>query len=393
MSAESPSPSLDVRALRAAEFPSLEGSAYLNAASFTPLPERSRRAIDEFNRLRQRPADLADERLVAELVRAREAAARLIGATPTEVALGWNTSFGINLAALALPAEPGSAVVVSDREFPANVYPWMAVARERLDIIPTDPLGRPDEDRLFERLDRGDVGIFAISSVQFSTGFRASLERFGRFCRKRGIYFVVDGIQSLGQIPIDVREAGVDVLATGGQKWLCAPFGTGFVYVREELLERMEPAMVGWTGMTASSNLASLTDYRWDLRRDARRFEVSTLPFHDFAGFTRSLELLLEVGVERIARHTTSLLDMVVEWLRDHGEVEIVSALEPGHRSAILAFRTPAVDAVAGRLAEAGITCGLREGAIRLAPHLYNQAEEMARVLEVLESSRAVGWA
>jgi selenocysteine lyase/cysteine desulfurase len=388
---DSPSTPLDVRALRAAEFPSIEG-VYLNAASFTPLPARACQAIEEFNRLRQRGGALADEHLGAQLVDAREVAARLVGATPEEIALGWNTSFGLNLAAIALPADPASAVVVCDREFPANVYPWMAVARERLDVIPTDRLGRPDEDRIFERLDRGDVGVFAISSVQFSTGYRANLERIGAFCRERGIFFVVDGIQSLGQIPLDVRRAQIDVLATGGQKWLCSPFGTGFVYVRGELLERMEPAMVGWTGMTASADLGSLTDYRWELRSDARRFEVSTLPFHDFAGFTRSLELLLEVGVEAIERHTTALLQPVVEWLQGQEEVEIVSALEAEHRSAILAFRTPGVEEVAGRLAAAGITCGQREGAIRLAPHLYNDAEEMARVLDVLESCRAARW-
>src|SRR5690606_25038292 len=113
------------------------------------------------------------------------------------------------------------------------------------------------EERLLERLDRGDVGVFAVSSVQFSTGFRADLERFGRFCRERDIFFVVDAIQSLGQIPLDVEAACIDIVATGGQKWLCAPFGTGFCYVRRGLLEQMEPLMVGWTGMTASADLGA----------------------------------------------------------------------------------------------------------------------------------------
>jgi selenocysteine lyase/cysteine desulfurase len=144
--------------------------------------------------------------------------------------------------------------------------------------------------------------------------------------------------------------------------------------------------------MKASADLDSLTDYRWEFRPDARRFEVSTLPFHDFAGFATSLELLIEVGVGEIARHTELLLDPVIEWLRDHDEVEIVSSLEPAHRSAIFSFRTPAVDAVFERLASAGVTCGRREGAIRLAPHLYNSSDDLARVLEVLESSRADGW-
>lgn len=383
---------IDVARLRSQEFPGLAGNAYLNAASFTPLPARSRRSIDEFNARRADPGTLSDEDLVAALVRARTAAAQLVGAHTDEIALGWNTSFGINLAALALPVRPGTAVVVSDREFPTNVYPWMATAGAKLDIVPTDELGRPDEDRLLERLARGDVGIFALSSVQFSTGYRANLERFGQFCRERDIFFVVDAIQSLGQIPLDVEAANIDFLATGGQKWLCAPFGTGFAYIRRGLLERMEPVLVGWTGMTACSDLASLTDYRWGFRHDARRFEVGTLPFHDFAGFAASLELLLEVGVERIALHTQSLLAPILKWAEAHEEVQRVSFADPARRSAILSFRTPAMERVFERLQAAGVTCGFREGAIRLSPHLYNDAEDLARVLEVLDSSRMRGW-
>ena len=308
---------IDVATLRSEEFPDLSGG-YLNAASHTPIPARTRRAVDEFHALRADPRALGEAELVEPLTRARAAAARLINADPGEIALGWNTSFGVNLAALSLPLRSDCTIVVSDREFPTNVYPWMATPGARLELVPTDERGCPDEMRLLERLDRGDVGVFALSSVQFSTGYRADLERFGRVCRERDIFFVVDAIQSLGQIPMDVEAAQIDVLATGGQKWLCAPFGTGFAYVRRDLVERMAPVLVGWTGMTASADLGALTEYRWGLRGDARRFEVATLPFHDFAGFAASLELLEEVGIENVARHTALLLDPVVDWLREH---------------------------------------------------------------------------
>lgn len=386
-----PAAPIDVATLRAEEFPDLAGG-YLNAASYTPIPLRARRALDDFHARRSDPRLLGDPELLEPLTRARAAAARLIGADPAEIALGWNTSFGINLAALALPVREGCTIVVSDREFPTNVYPWMATPGATLEIVPTDDLGRPDEARLLERLDRGDVGVFALSSVQFSTGFRADLERFGRVCRERDIFFVVDAIQSLGQIPMDVKAAGIDVLATGGQKWLLAPFGTGFCYVRQGLVERMDPVLVGWTGMTASSDLGALTDYRWGLRPDARRFEVATLPFHDFAGFAASVELVLEVGVENVARHTAGLLRPLREWLGEDERIQLVSAEAPEHRSAIFSFRAPNVDVLFERLTAAGITCGRREGAIRLSPHLYNDANDLDRVLDVLDSSRAAGW-
>lgn len=382
----------DVVALRRAEFPGLDECAFLNAASFTPLPERSRAAMRAYDERRSRIHQMTDDDFVGVLARSRQAAARLIGADAGEIALGWNTSFGINLAALSLPVRPDGTVVVSDREFPANVYPWMGREGMRLEVVPTDAAGRPDEARLLERLDRGDVSVFALSSVQFATGYRADLEMFGRFCREREIFFVVDAIQSLGQLPLDVRAAQVDVLAAGAHKWLCAPFGTGFAYVRREIIERMEPAVVGWTGMRASSDVESIVDYSWEFRRDARRFEVSTLPFHDFAGFGESLGLLVEVGVERIAEHLERILAPLVEWLLEHPEVELVSDWSPGRRSGILAFRPPAPEAAYRRLTASGVLCALREGSIRVAPHLYNTRAEVERVIDSLETSRKSGW-
>lgn len=387
-SATSATPGL--AALRAREWPSLAGAAYLNAASMAPTPERTRRALDEMNRRRAHVLEWEDEDFTRPVQGARAAAARLVGADPDEIALGPNTSFGINLAAQCLPIPEGSTVVVSDREFPANVYPWMGPGCPgRLEIVPADPLGRPDEDRILERLDRGDVSVFALSAVQFATGWRADLPKLGRFCRERGIWFVVDAIQALGQLPVDVRGARVDVLATGGQKWLCAPFGAGFAYVRRELHPRMEPHNVGWTSLRASTDFASLLDYRYEFVEDARRFEVATPPFQDLAGLAASIETLLEAGVGRIAAHVAELLDPLVAWLAEHPEVETVSDLAPERRSGILCFRPPAPEAAFAALTAAGVVCVLREGAVRVSPHVYNDADDVARVIRVLE--REVG--
>lgn len=384
-------PPYDVDALRGAEFPSLAECVFLNAAALGPLPERARRAVELQNLLRSAPHRLRDEHFVEPLRRSRRAAARLIGAEQGEIALGWNTSYGINLAALSLPVERGRCVVVSDREFPANVYPWMAMPGVPLELVATDARGIPDESRLLERLARGDVGVFALSSVQFANGYRADLRRLGEACREHGTWFVVDGIQSLGQVPMDVREAGVHVLASGGHKWLCAPFGTGFAYVRRELHARVQPRLVGWTGMQSCADLEELLDYRWDPRPDARRYEAGTLPIQDFAGFAESVELLLEIGVERIQRHVLSVLEPLVQWIGEHPEVEPASDLEPPRRSGILAFRPPSAGAAYRALQEAGVVCSLREGAIRVAAHLYNTPEEVEQVVAILERE-AAGW-
>ena len=387
-SATRTAPPVDVQALREREFPHVGRAPYLNAASMGPLPERARRALDAFNLRRSRIHELRGDDFEPALERARAAAARLVNATPGEIALMPNTSHGLNLAARCLPLEPGQRIVVSDLEFPANVYPWVALAREgraRVDVVRGDALGRPDPDRLMEELDRGDVGIFALSAVQFATGWLADLAAFGRFCRERGIWFVVDAIQACGCVPIDVREAEIDVLATGGHKWLCAPFGTGFAYVRRELVRQMEPHVVGWTAMKASADFADCCAYRWEAVDDARRFEVATQPFQDVAAFAESMNLLLETGPEAIHAHVLSLLDPLAAWLAGRDDATVVSDLAPGRRSGIFAFRIGDTARAYAALHRAGIQCVVREGSIRISPHLYNTADDVAAVIDVLE--------
>ena len=390
MTAPTPAPELAAAALagmRTAEFPFAESAIYLNAAAVAPVPERARRAMADFNRRRSRVHELTESDFVAPLARCRSAAARLIGADPEEIALGGNTSFGINLAARCLPLPAGSCVVTSDREFPANVYPWMGLTHKgvRLDLVPSDELGRPDEQRILERLGQGDVSVLALSAVQFATGFRARLDTLGQACRERGIFFVVDAIQAIGQAPVDVRAANIDILATGGHKWLCGPFGTGWAYVRRELHSLLEPHVVGWTAMRASQNLSSLLDYRWEFEPDARRFEVATMPLQDFLGLAHSMELLVEVGIPAIQAHLQTLLDPLIAWAEGREGVEPISDSTPEHRSGIVCFRPPKPEAAFRALGEAGIVCALREGAIRISPHLYNIPEDTARVIEVLD--------
>src|SRR5688500_17067690 len=166
--------------LRAREFSRMKGAAYLNAASLGPIPERARAAMEAFNTRRAEVQRMRDEDFIVPLQRTREAAARLIGASVDEIALVSSTSLGLNLAALGLGVPAKSTVVISDREFPANVYPWMARDRFRLEMVPVEAnTGWPDEDRLLDRVARGDVSILSVSSVQFDNGYASDLAALG----------------------------------------------------------------------------------------------------------------------------------------------------------------------------------------------------------------------
>jgi cysteine desulfurase/selenocysteine lyase len=378
----------DVDALRAREFPwAARGEAiYLNNASTGPLPQRTLDAQAAFNAVRAAPFRMTEEMQFETLARSRELVGRLIGATPGTIALAVNTSVGINLAAFALPLEAGDVVLTPDLEFPANVYPWMALAQRRGVVyrpIPADD-GLVDENALSRALDDPRVKAVAVSWVGFATGYRVDLGALGRACRARGAYLVVDAIQGLGPCTLDVRACEVDVLACGGQKWLLSPWGSGFVYVRERLIERLEPNVVSWMAVRDSDDFTRLLDYDLTWRDDARRFEQITLPYQDFAGFNASLELLHELGPTAVARHVTELVDLVVEWASDREDVELITPRARDRRAGIAALRPRDPAAASRRLREARVTHSLREGSIRLSPHCYNTREEIERALAVI---------
>lgn len=385
--------SYDLSALREREFPwAARGDAiYLNNASTGPLPARTLAKVDAFNKLRAEPYRISDDDEMQTVRKTRELAAKLIGASPDEIACMVNTTYGINVAARALPLAEGDLVLSYGREFPANVYPWMALGRRgvRFEQIPCDGDGLPDEACLYQALDRDGVKAVTVSWVQFANGYKTDLSALGRACRARGIYLVVDAIQGLGAATIDVHECGVDILACGGQKWLLSPWGTGFVYVKRELIRQLEPGVVGWMSTRGSEDFSRLVDYDFTYYDDARRFEVVTLPYQDFAGFNSSLELLLELGPDAVARHVAGLVDMAVEWAGSRGDVRLVTPADAARRAGIVAM-VPRGDvrAVSERLTEAKIAHSLREGAIRFAPHCYNTEEEVRTALAVMVGER-----
>lgn len=384
--------SYDVEALRRDEFPwAARGEAlYLNNASTGPLPSRTVRVLDEWSRLRTVPSRITQDMQFGTLDRARALIAGLVGAEPGEIALATNTGFGVNLAAFSLPLVAGDVVLSPTQEFPANVYPWMQLARRRgvsHRMIECDR-GVLTADRLAEELRQDErIRVVAVSWVQFATGATVDLRALGTLCRERGVYFVVDAIQGVGPLTLDLRELPVDVLSCGAQKWLLSPWGAGFVYVRRELISELEPHDVSWLGVRDSDDFSRLTHYDLTWRDDARRFEMITLPYQDMAGMVASLELITELDAAAVSAHALALAQRIVDWIAGRDDVELVTPADRLQRAAIVSVRPRSVHAAAARLDEAKVSYSLREGAIRLSPYFYNTVEEIDRVLAMLANA------
>ena len=337
-----------IRTLRALEYPwAIPGDhIFLNHASTGPLPQRAVRALNEANALRAQPWRYSQELQFGTLAKARAAVGRLINADPAEIALMVNTSYGLNLAARALPFQAGDIIVTSDREYPSNIYPWMELEVARgitLRRIPCVGV-LPDEDAIIATLDEPRVRAVVLSWVSFATGYRIDLDRIGTACRERGIWFILDAIQGVGATPLDVRAAKVDVVACGGQKWLLSPWGTGFVWLRPDLVQTLRPADVSWMATRDSDDFTRLTDYDFTYREDARRFEMITLPYQDFIGLNTSLDMFFEVGLDTVYGRVERLADQIVEWALGRSDVRLVTPADRSHRAGTVAVapRDPA---------------------------------------------------
>ena len=379
---------IDMSALRAREYPwAVRGEQiFLNHASTGPLPQRAVDALNEATALRAEPWKFTFEMQFGTLEKARAACARLVNGDAREIALMVNTSYGLNLAARALPFEPGDVIVTSDREYPSNIYPWMEleVARGvKLVRVPCDGV-LPDEAAILAALDRPRVRAVVLSWVSFASGYRIDVERIGRACRERGIWFVLDAIQGVGTVPLDVRAMDVDIVACGGQKWLLSPWGTGFVWLRPDLVQTLRPVDVSWMATRNSDDFSRLIEYDFTYREDARRFEVITLPYQDFVGFNASLDLFFEVGLDEVYARIHRLTTRIVEWSFDTPGVTLLTPPDRAHRAGIVAVAPWDPVEASERLTAAGVTHSLRERAIRLSPHFYNTDDEIDRALALL---------
>jgi cysteine desulfurase / selenocysteine lyase len=383
---------IEISELRAREYPwAVRGEQiFLNHASTGPLPKRAVDALNEVTELRAQPWRFPAELQFGTLAKARAGCARLINADPSEIALMVNTSYGLNLAARALPFQAGDVVITSDREYPSNIYPWMELEAARgvtLVRVPCDGV-LPDEEAILAALDQPRVRAVVLSWVSFATGYRIDVARIGRACRERGIWFILDAIQGIGAARLDVRAIDVDVVACGGQKWLLAPWGTGFVWLRPDLVRELRPVDVSWMSTRNSDDFSRLIDYDFTYREDARKFEVITLPYQDFVGLNSSLDMFLEVGLDAVYAHVHRLTSRIIEWSFGMPGVRLVTPPDAARRAGIVAVAPSDPVAASDRLTAAGVTHSLREGAIRLSPHFYNTDDEIDRALALL-SSRA----
>ena len=287
----------------------------------------------------------------------------------------------------SLPLGPGDEILTVDREFPANVFPWIKRAeRSGATLVRLPCVDEvPDEGALLHAIaTRPNVKVVTVSWVSFCSGARLDIDAIGQACRARGVYFVVDAIQGIGALPLDLATTHVDILSCGAQKWLQSPWGSAFTYVRRQLITQLEPPEAGWMSTKGSDDMFNMLTYEPAWFDDARRFEVITLPFPDFAGMNASLELFQALGMNAVSEHIAALGDMLVDFCDAHPEIRLVTPRDRARRAGVFAVQPPALDAASARLRAHGVVHSVRERCIRLAPHWYTTPAQFSAALSLL---------
>ena len=359
-------------------FPIRQKLIYLNHAAVAPLVLPAARAMQEFAEDALIYGSLHYDRWLAAYEGLRAAAARLIHADRSEIALVKNTSEGIATVAMGLDWKPGDRVVAFVEEFPANYYPWKRLENRGAEVIwlhVDSPLDR------IEQAVRG-ARLLAISFVQFLSGYRAPVHAIGEICHRNSCIYLVDAIQGLGAFPLDVEACHIDALAADGHKWLLGPEGCGILYLRRELQDRVEPVEFGWTNVARYADYASRD---MTLRADAGRYECGTLNTIGCFGLKAAIEFLLEVEIERIGPVVQALGDRIAAGVQAKG-YELLGTRTPDTGAGIVSFRKDGVEArdIVRKLTAAGISAAPRAGWVRTSPHFYIRPEEIDRMLEEL---------
>lgn len=366
------------------EFPFTDKVIFFNHASFGPLPRRSWNATQEYySCLRLEKIENMDKVAFRKLDEIRVLIADMIKAKPEEIAFAPNTSYGLNVAAWGLDLKPGDKILLSDVEFPANVYPWTNLRQKGVTIEFIPSRNRCfDMDNFVKAID-SKTKVLSLSFVQFFNGFKNDLKVIGEICEEKDIFFVVDGIQGMGCLDLDVKECKIDLLSGGGQKWLLSSLGTGFFYLSSQAKRGIKPSFFGWMGVDWKLDFSDLLRYDLTPFPQVRKFEIGTYPYSLIWTMHSSLKLLSEVGIENIERHNLALLDFLIEHLKEKN-YHIESSLNAHHRSSILSFSGRNTEGLYKELRRHNIIVSFREGSIRVAPHFYNTADEMKRLTELL---------
>jgi cysteine desulfurase/selenocysteine lyase len=372
------------------DFPIIKKYVYLANAAISPIPIPVYNKVSTFyQQVLNNGGTLWDE-WVTKLEETRDLYAKFIGANSREeIAFTHSTSEGMNIIAHMLSDK--GIVISNELEFPSSNLPWLnrntndikfVCARDGNKILVEDIEKMIDQDN-------GRTKKTVVTShVQYSTGFRQDLEDLGKLTKQKGLYFVVNATQSLGVLYFNVKDFGIDFMASNGHKWILSSFGIGAIYVKKKYFRNLKfkPPFFSQSGQKSRENFNNNT--KLDVSNTATRFELGTPHFPNIIALNAAIKYISKIGINQIERRILKTTDYLIDRLQNLN-LEILSPIEEKkYRSGIIVFkpkeRKP-LDVVIELEKKKKIIVSARGNGIRVSPHFYNNEEDIDKLVTALK--------
>lgn len=372
--------------------PSESGGIFLAHCAISPLYRGAARAMKQYVDRMALGGISALPDYFDVMPRFHKLGGQLLKTSSSNISYIHNTAEAMCQIANGYPFEPGDQVISYVHEYPSNHYPWVLQQKRGVELRllgDEDPIGcfedcsKPRGWLMKElySLVTERTRVVAISHVQFSSGFATDLDELGLFCKERGIDLIVDCAQSLGCLPVYPEKQYLSAVASSSWKWLLGPKGSGILYTSPELRDKLRITMAG-PGLMVQG--LDYLDHSWNPHEDGRRFEYSTLPWDHVAGLNTIFEdLFVGRSMEKLFAEVVRLHDILL----DNLDPNCISPLvfHRKNRSGILTARVNGdMQQIISQLAQEGVTATAPVGYLRLAPHFYQNEEEMVRAAEII---------
>jgi selenocysteine lyase/cysteine desulfurase len=372
------------------EFAEFDDVTYLDAATQGPLPLASAQAAKEALEWKKLPFLIPNGTYFDLPDRIRASIAKIIHAEPDDIALTSGASAGFAAVAAGIDWKKGDEVIVARGEFPAHFATWLPYEKAgKLTVNVIAPAERFISADDYLPAISARTRIVSASLVRFDNGARLDAKRVADACHAAGALFLLDASQCAGALPIDVVATGADFLVSSGYKWLLGPYGTGFFWARREWSDRLPDGPVYWQSLEGADNFHGLPLDGLRVRAGARRWDSpETASFTNLAAFDTSLNLVNSVGTDKIYEHAASLSRLVAERLpMDRCVLASPSNSERRGQFVCVAARTPEKTAdLFKKLREEKIIVCLREGVLRISPHIYNTEHDVLRLIAAMST-------
>ncbi|MHA2428245.1 MAG: aminotransferase class V-fold PLP-dependent enzyme, partial [Candidatus Hermodarchaeia archaeon] len=338
-------------------------------------------------KLNLQPYRLSEEVFVESPKNLKAALGKLIGAPDEEIILGNSATYGVHLWANGMPLQKGDEVLLVKGEFPASILSWLNLREHGIIVREIDPEGYVLDVRDVTQAITPATKILNATWVDSFTGYQFDAKAIGKACHEHDVLFLLNVTQGLGGQPFNVYKHPVDAITCTGYKWLCGPYGTGFAWMKRDLIDKLDYNQTYWLAMQGDRDMDKMRDYQIRTNLGAVKYDVfGTANFFNFLPWTESIKYLHSQGLDNIKYHNAKLVDLFLTGL-DSSKYNIHSPQEKDERTAIIliSYREPERNkAIFKNLQEEKIFIAFREGLLRFSPHLYNTTDDIQKTLGIL---------